>query len=145
MLRPRIRHLRVSTRDSPHANSCLDIEPDPNMYVQYFHNPARKSGKDVSYTYTGSRVVGSTQTKRFDYTHVLQGSTLLSRSTHIYIASPLHSYSINSVLHLLSPTYRDSYEPGYAYCIAKLLKFTHSYLPSLWPLYRSLTLSLHVF
>jgi hypothetical protein len=64
---------------------------------------------------------------------------------HIYIASLLHSYSSNSVSHLLSPTIRDSYEPGYAYCIAKLLKFTHSYLPSLWPLYRLLTLSLHVF
>jgi hypothetical protein len=69
MLRPRIRHLRVSTRDSPHANSCLGIEPDPNMYVQYFHNPAKKGGKDVSYTYTESRVVESTETKRFDYTN----------------------------------------------------------------------------
>jgi hypothetical protein len=63
---------------------------------------------------------------------------------HEYIAFLLHSYSINSVLHLLSPTTRDSYELGYAYCIAKLLKFTHFYLPSLWPLYRSLMLSLHV-
>jgi hypothetical protein len=38
---------------------------------------------------------------------MLQGLPLLSRSTHIYIASLLHSYSSNSVLHLLSPTIRD--------------------------------------
>jgi hypothetical protein len=30
-----------------------------------------------------------------------------SLALHIYIASLLHSYSINSVLHLLSPTIRD--------------------------------------
>jgi hypothetical protein len=138
-------------------------------------------------------------------------SYLYSLVLYIYIASVLHSYSINSVLHLLSPAILDSYEPGYAYCIAvtskthhwvsakasgcgrssygswadrsrasryifppgsliapqgfvsiqyftdisdfyplcltiaKLLKFTHSYLPSLWPLYCLLTLSLHIF
>jgi hypothetical protein len=31
-----------------------------------------------------------------------------SLALHIYIASLLHSYSINSVLHLLSPTIRDT-------------------------------------
>jgi hypothetical protein len=72
-------------------------------------------------------------------------SYLYSLVLYIYIASVLHSYSINSVLHLLSPAILDSCEPGYAYCIAKLLKFTHSYLPSLWPLYCLLTLSLHIF
>jgi hypothetical protein len=61
---------------------------------------------------------------------VLQGSSLLSRSIHIYIASLLHSYSINSVL-LSITTLRESYEPGFAYCIFQLLKFTQ--LPSLWP------------
>jgi hypothetical protein len=72
-------------------------------------------------------------------------SYLYSLVLYIYIASVLHSYSINSVLHLLSPAILDSCEPEYAYCIAKLLKFTHSYLPSLWPLYCLLTLSLHIF
>jgi hypothetical protein len=44
---------------------------------------------------------------------VVTGSFLLqgcphSLILHMYIASLLHSYSINSVLHLLSPTIRDS-------------------------------------
>jgi hypothetical protein len=34
-----------------------------------------------------------------------------SLALHIYIASLLHSYSINSVLHLLSPTIRDTFAP----------------------------------
>jgi hypothetical protein len=34
---------------------------------------------------------------------VLQGPSLLSRSTHIYIASLVHSYSINLVPHLCLP------------------------------------------
>jgi hypothetical protein len=63
----------------------------------------------------------------------------LSLYTHIYIASLFYSYSINSVLHSPSPTIRDSYEPGFAYCIAKLLKFTHTTAIALASLYRSLT------
>jgi hypothetical protein len=35
-----------------------------------------------------------------------------SLALHIYIASLLHSYSINSVLHLLSPTIRDIFPPS---------------------------------
>jgi len=63
----------------------------------------------------------------------------LSLYTHIYIASLFYSYSINSVLHSSSPTIRDSYEPGFAYRIAKLLKFTHTTAIALASLYRSLT------
>jgi hypothetical protein len=45
---------------------------------------------------------------------------------YVYIAALLHRYSINSVLHFPITTIRESYEPGFAYCTAKLLKFTHS-------------------
>jgi hypothetical protein len=50
----------------------------------------------------------------------------LSPHTYIYIAVLLHRSSINSVLHFPITTIRESYEPGFAYCTAKLLKFTHS-------------------
>jgi hypothetical protein len=54
----------------------------------------------------------------------------LSLHTHIY------SYTPSQIFNKLSPSFsittiRDSYEPGFAYCTAKLLKFTH--LPFLWP------------
>jgi hypothetical protein len=50
----------------------------------------------------------------------------LSPHTYIYIAALLHRSSINSVLHSSITTIRESYEPGFAYCTAKLLKFIHS-------------------
>jgi hypothetical protein len=57
-------------------------------------------------------------------------ATRLYHHTHIYIATLLHRSSINSVL-LSITTIRESYEPGFAYRNAEILKFTH--LPSLWP------------